>query len=398
MNLASKAAREARLLGLLFLIGRAGAIGRTSMLSPASMLGIIALSGIVALSAVGCSSRSTSEVAEPAPAPKQLSAYGLFTGNGATQEPAAGVIPYDLNTPLFSDYTAKYRFVKLPPGTSAQYHDQESFEFPIGTVIAKSFAYPNDARDPAKGQRLIETRILKHEPEGWVGRPYIWNAEQTEATLAVAGGTRNIDWIDATGAQRHVDNYIIPNANQCKGCHKTHGERMLPIGPKARNLNRDFVYHAAAGPVTENQLAHWRRVGALAGAPAPEAAPRLAVWNDPATGSLDQRARAWLEVNCAHCHNPQGPARNSGLDLSVAQLDPYRWGVGKPPVAAGRGSAGGRFDIVPGKPDESILALRIASLEADVMMPELGKRLVHTEGVALVREWIASLPAAESTP
>ncbi|MBX9791163.1 MAG: hypothetical protein K2Y37_19765 [Pirellulales bacterium] len=373
MNIASQAAREARLLGLLFLI-------------------------FGAWSASGCASKGTGEAPEPTPPPKLLSAYGLFQGNGASQEPAEGVIPYDLNTPLFSDYALKYRFVKLPKGTSAQYHDQEAFEFPVGTVIAKTFAYPIDARDPAKGQRLIETRILKHEAAGWVGLPYIWNDQQTEATLAVAGATRNLAWIDEAGQERPVDNYIIPNSNQCKGCHKTDGQRNLPIGPKARHLNRDFVYHSPAGASTENQLAHWRRIGALTGAPEPNAAPRLAVWNDPATGSLDQRARAWLEVNCAHCHNPQGPARNSGLDLQVTQQDPYRWGVGKPPVAAGRGSAGGRFDIVPGKPDESILALRIASLETDVMMPELGKRLVHREGVELVREWIASLPPAGNTP
>ena len=126
MHFASKAAREVRLLGLLFLIGPVGSTCRAFRLRPASMFAGLAMLGI-AFSAVGCSSRSTSPVAEPAPAPKLLSAYGLFTGNGATQEPAAGVIPYDLNTPLFSDYTLKYRFVKLPPGTSAQYHDQESF-------------------------------------------------------------------------------------------------------------------------------------------------------------------------------------------------------------------------------------------------------------------------------
>ncbi|MGD9644762.1 MAG: SO2930 family diheme c-type cytochrome [Pirellulales bacterium] len=352
----------------------------------------------LALAGGGCSSKTTSQLPEPPPPPRQLSAFGMFVGNGASQEPAEGVIPYDLNTPLFSDYALKYRFVKLPAGTSAQYHDQDAFEFPVGTVIAKTFAYPADARDPAKGQRLIETRILKHEAEGWVGLPYIWNDEQTEATLAVAGATRNITWIDEAGQERKVDNYIIPNANQCKGCHKTDGQRILPIGPKARHLNRDFVYHAAGGDLTENQLAHWQRAGALRGAPEPQAAPRVAVWNDPSTGSLDERARAWLDVNCAHCHNPQGPARNSGLDLQITQQDPFRWGVGKPPVAAGRGSAGGRYDIVPGKPDESILALRIASLEADVMMPELGKRLVHHEGVELVREWIASLPPTEKSP
>ena len=132
---------------------------------------------------------------------------------------------------------------------------------------------------------------------------------------------------------------------------------MLPIGPKARHLNRDFAY--ADGK--ENQLAHWSRLGVLAGAPAPEQAPRLAVWDDPKTGTLDARARAWLEINCAHCHNPEGPARNSGLDLLASQQNPTSFGVMKPPVAAGIGSGGLPYDIVPGKPDQSILAFRIAS-------------------------------------
>jgi uncharacterized repeat protein (TIGR03806 family) len=165
---------------------------------------------------------------------------------------------------------------------------------------------------------------------------------------------------------------------------------MVPIGPKARHLNRDFDY---AGGV-ENQLEHWQKIGALAGAPAPEKAPRLAVWNDPKSGSLDERARAWLEINCAHCHHPAGPAANSGLDLMASQTNLTKIGVLKAPVAAGRGSGGLHYDIVPGKPDESILMLRIISIDAEIMMPELGKRLVHEEGVALVREWIAAMEAA----
>jgi uncharacterized repeat protein (TIGR03806 family) len=168
---------------------------------------------------------------------------------------------------------------------------------------------------------------------------------------------------------------------------------MLPIGPKARQLNRDFAYSDGK----ENQLARWSRSGVLAGAPAPEQAPRLAVWDDPKSGSLETRARAWLEINCAHCHSPEGPARNSGLDLLAAQQNPTSYGVMKPPVAAGIGSGGLPYDIVPGKPDESILAFRIASTHPGVMMPELGKRLVHTEGVALVREWIASMPQSSAS-
>ncbi|HEY2841729.1 MAG TPA: hypothetical protein VGJ26_21390, partial [Pirellulales bacterium] len=229
------------------------------------------------LSVVGCGGSAPPQPEASAP-PQKLSEYGLFVGNGASQEPAAGVIPYDLNSALFSDYTNKYRFVKLPAGQSAKYSANEAFDFPVGTVISKTFAYPVDARDPGKGRRLLETRILRHETDGWIGYPYIWNDAQTDAVLDVAGGTVDVRWIQADGVER-TNNYIIPNSNQCKGCHKL-GEALLPIGPKARNLNRDFAYADGA----ENQLAHWTRLGALTDAPAPADAPRLATWDDPSTG------------------------------------------------------------------------------------------------------------------
>ena len=347
---------------------------------------------ILLLSASGCGSRPAREEAPASsPAPtrpfEKLSQYSLFAGDPAAQTPAEGVIPYDLNSALFSDYAEKFRFIKLPPGTQATYRDVDTFEFPIGTVIAKTFAYPRDARDPTKGRRLIETRILEREPDGWVGLPYVWNESQTDATLDVAGDTVDVTWIHIDGRTR-TNNYIIPNGNQCKGCHKS-GEVMSPIGPKARHLNRDFAYRDG----TENQLAHWSRLGALIGAPSPSEAPRLAVWDDPKSGTLDGRARAWLEINCAHCHNPDGPARNSGLDLLASQRKPTAFGVQKVPVAAGLGSGGLAFDIVPGQPDKSIMVYRIGSTHPGVMMPELGKRLVHEEGVALVREWIAAMHA-----
>src|ERR1700728_112657 len=132
-----------------------------------------------------------------------------------------------------------------------------------------------------------------------------------------------------------------------------------------------------------------------AGAPSPSGAPRLAAWDDPKSGTLDARARAWLEINCAHCHNPGGPARNSGLDLLASQHNPTAFGIYKVPVAAGPGSGGRQYDIVPGRPDQSIVAYRIASTHPRVMMPELGKRMVHEEGVALVRQWIAEMPGSK---
>jgi len=341
----------------------------------------------------GCAERARHEPAQPPDKPfERLSQYGLFVDDAAVQSPAPGVIPYDLNSSLFSDYAAKYRFVKLPPGAHASYREDDVFEFPVGTVIAKTFAYLRDARDSSQGRRLIETRILKHDADGWVGLPYIWDAAQTDAILDVAGDAVDVTWIHTDGRSR-TNNYIIPNSNQCKGCHKA-GETVLPIGPKARHLNRDFAY--AEG--TENQLDHWARTSALAGAPTPARAPRLAVWDDPKSGTLDARARAWLEINCAHCHSPSGPARNSGLDLLASQQNPTAFGIFKPPVAAGLGSGGLQYDIVPGQPDRSILAYRIASTHLAVMMPELGKRLVHEEGVALVRQWIAAMPDADAQP
>lgn len=340
------------------------------------------LSACCALAAAGCGSKSDT-AADP---PQTLSEYGLFVGDGSTQEPVAGVIGYDLNSALFSDYTVKRRFVKLPPGTQVKYHPHDSFEFPVGTIIAKTFSLPRDLGDPSRGERLLETRILWHTEQGWIGLPYIWNADETEATLELAGGTVDVRWVHTDG-RRRTNNYIVPNANQCKGCHKTDGVMKL-IGPKARHLNRDLVY--AHG--TENQLAYWTRSGALAGAPPPERAPRLAAWDDERTGTLDERARAWLEINCAHCHQPGAPAQNSGLDLLAGQTHPAKYGVYKPPVAAGRGSGGLLYDIVPGQPDQSILLFRIASTHPDVMMPELGKRLVHEEGVRLIRQWIAHMP------
>jgi len=356
----------------------------------------VCLVGAAWVAAAGCGSR----VAPPAPPkespPARLSEYGFFRGKPADHVPVDGVVPYDLNTPLFSDYTEKYRFVRLPKGTQAAYHPTDEFAFPVGTILVKTFAYPRDMRDPAKGRRLLETRLLVHEPKGWVGLPYVWNDEQTDATLEIAGGFLDASWIDQDGETR-TNNYIIPNVNQCKGCHKVRNKVMTPIGPKARHLNRDFAY--AHGK--ENQLAYWSRAGLLRGAPASDAAPRLAAWDDEQSGTLDERARAWLEINCAHCHNPEGPARNSALDLLASQNEPVKFGVWKAPVAAGLGSGNLRYSIVPGKPDESILAYRIASTHPSVMMPELGKRLVHEEGVALVRDWIASLKdptGAAATP
>lgn len=318
-----------------------------------------------------------------------------------------GVVPYDLNTALFSDYAHKLRTIWMPAGESARYSANESFDFPVGTIISKTFYYPlppaqswdgkSVARTSPKADglekealdlgkvRLIETRLLVHRKEGWIALPYVWNDSQTEATLQRTGAVIPLELVDAAGA-REAANYQVPDQNQCAGCHATdnRSRRILPIGPKARHLNRDFAY--AAGP--ENQLAHLARVGYLDGVPALGQVPRAADWTDAAHASLDDRARAYLDINCGHCHSATGPAITSGMWLDASTRDRLKLGFCKQPIAAGKGTGNRLYGVVPGNPDASILAFRMDSDDPAVMMPELGRSVIHREGVALIREWI----------
>jgi uncharacterized repeat protein (TIGR03806 family) len=313
-----------------------------------------------------------------------LSTYRLFDDVRA-QAPAPGVEPFDLNTPLFSDYTDKFRFLHVPAGAAMQWHAVDSLDMPVGTMMAKTFAYAVDRRDPGAGRDLLETRILVRMTDGWKAAAYVYGEDDTEAELAIAGELIDTSWIHDDGTTK-TNRYAVPNVNQCGNCHEEHDEVLGPLGPKARHWNR------VQPGGTENQLARFTALGWIAGTPPMGEWPRTPVWNDVGSGTLDERARGWLDINCSHCHNPRGAARTSGLDLTVAQTDPAMFGVCKPPVAAGQGSGGRQFGIVPGQPDASIFMFRLESTEPDVKMPELGRNLVHAEGVALVREWITAMP------
>ena len=315
----------------------------------------------------------------PRPA-RQLSTYGLFE-DATNQKPSKGVVPYDLQVPLFTDYAEKYRFVYVPNGTAATYDNTEVFAFPVGSVLVKTFAYPADMRKPDENVRLIETRLLIHQEKGWNAWTYVWNDDQTDAALKVAGTMTNVDFIDANGAPRSI-NYIVPNKNQCKGCHSVDGA-LSPIGPKARNLNKDFHYTESA----VNQINWWSDQGILTGVPPQGSIPKLPHVDDE-TAPLDQRARAYLDINCAHCHRAEGPGSTSGLFLTFSEQNPTTWGYKKRPVAAGRGSGGLTYDIAPGDADRSIIVHRMVSTDPGVMMPEVGRTTVHAEGLALIRAWI----------
>jgi len=167
---------------------------------------------------------------------------------------------------------------------------------------------------------------------------------------------------------------------------------IAPIGPKARHLNRDYPYPEGA----QNQLTYFAKIGYLVGLPPPARWPRNADWRDPSE-PLEARARAYLEINCGHCHSPSGPANTSALSFDVGTPVDWHLGLCKPPVAAGRGTGDHLFDIVPGHPDDSILTFRMASREPGVMMPEQGRGTVHREGLQLIRDWIAAMPGACSS-
>jgi len=316
-----------------------------------------------------------------------LSSYRLFAdASDATQNPNSGGIKYDLTTPLFTDYALKHRFVFVPEESTAAYRTNSAFDFPVGTVIAKTFAVSADLRDPGSPQDVIETRVMIRRASGWTALPYIWNEDKSDAELSVTGGSTPVSWIDAQGEERFTD-YVIPNSNQCANCH---GETELgPIGPKARLLNKDFDYAAS----TQNQLEHWTAQGILSGVPDDtDSIDTIPLWGDT-DAPLDDRARGYLDINCAHCHSPMGAADTSGLFLEYPR--PFGFDVGecKPPVAAGDGAGDFDFDIVPGDSAMSIMRFRMDSNELDIRMPEIGRSIIHTESVDLITQWIDAMVA-----
>jgi len=314
-----------------------------------------------------------------------LSEYEFFTGPMAALQPSDKMIGFDLTTPLFTDYAQKKRFLYIPEGKTVAYNDVDFLEFPIGSMLVKSFYYANDLRSPEEGRRIIETRVLVHKNEGWDAFVYLWNPEQTEAYYSVVGKTEEVSFINEQGNELEI-NYSVPNKNDCKGCHNINNE-FTPLGPKARYLNREYNY--AEGSL--NILKKLENEGLLTGMPDISSVPAGIVWNDPTSGSLEERARTYLDINCAHCHQPSGPANHSGLFLYKHETDAFRLGFCKKPVAAGNGSGGLNYDIVAGNADASILHYRMNSTEPGVMMPELGRSINHDEGIKLVRDWINSL-------
>jgi uncharacterized repeat protein (TIGR03806 family) len=317
--------------------------------------------------------------------PLKLSSWNFFEDPLSDLQAGERVYSYDMNMPLFSDYALKSRFFYLPPDSTMAYDDMEVFDFPVGACLIKNFYYSSETVANQNKRNILETRLLVHEPSGWVALPYVWDEEQKEAYLTLEGASMDVSFTNEQGERRTIT-YSAPNANQCKSCHMYEGQ-ISPIGPTARQLNQ---FHQSGQDSSMNQILRFAQLELVRNLPAYDQIPYVPNWETHDDGLLDKRARAYLDINCGHCHRPEGPGKTSGLDLRY-ESEGYALGIMKRPVAAGKGTGGRHFDLYPGQPDNSILVYRMESTEPSEMMPELGRSVVHEEGVALIREWIARM-------
>lgn len=333
--------------------------------------------------------------------PEKLSEWNLFSTQKETLELNQGVVPYSLNASLFTDYAHKLRTITVPEGEAATVNDDGTLNFPIGTIISKTFYYPKSGtglvslktqtsslKNINKQQyQLIETRLLVKRESGWQAFPYIWNQQQSDAKLQRFGEIITLEGVTPNSEQAVTFNYVVPNVNQCAACHQWDMEKELqPIGPQVRHLNGK----RNLGNKQFNQLQELAKNGIVTLNSDLNVLPANAIAQDT-TQDINHRARAYLDINCSHCHNPNGPANTSGLHLEAFREFGKEVGECKLPIAAGAGTGNRPFDIFPGKPDQSIFSYRLASTEADKMMPELGRALQHKEGVKLIDLWISQL-------
>lgn len=338
-----------------------------------------------------------------------LSDYNLFADpTDPTTAPLQGGVKFDLTMPLFSDYTEKDRYLFLPPDERgitipASWSDDDVFAFPDGTVIAKTFSFTSAVHGV---DQIVETRLLIKRAGVWVGLPYIWADDGSNAALSIGGGLTH--WTDTSVTPAEVRPYWIPSIADCGSCHAgVAGD--VPVGPKARVLDRDLDYGPGVG--VKNQLVHMAELGFLTGLPVADPAdlpaavaelPGLEGWEDVAPGgaaedqhAFDEIVRAYLDANCAACHSATGRAGFTGYWLDY-DSDPFdiSYGLCRRPVAAGSAAMGLAHDVEPGQPDQSILIVRLESNEAAIKMPEIERNVVHQEGVDLLRAWVSSLPGS----
>jgi len=348
--------------------------------------------------------------------PSNLSEWGVLIVHDEELALGEDVQPYTLNSPLFTDYALKLRTLWIGEG-QAKRSGGNVLEFPVGTIISKTFYYPknnnghvfkqkdvqpvhHNNRLKLSNYRLLETRLLVKREAGWEPISYIWDHNQKEARLKRTGALIKLTMENPSfPVSDNLQNftYVVPNINQCAGCHAANAttKKIMPLGPKPGQLNGD--YHYADG--TFNQLERLEKRGWLDHIPSIDG--HISVLEkysfaglEDESAALEVKARSYLDSNCAHCHNPVGPADTSGLHLNIENESVSHLGVCKPPIAAGGGTGGRQYDIDPGDGQGSILHYRMTITDPGAMMPELGRSLVHREGASLIERWIDNMDSA----
>lgn len=307
-----------------------------------------------------------------------LSAYNFFDGELKDQTPKESVLPYEPISSLFTDYALKKRFMWLPEGKKATYDgDGKILSFPIGTALIKTFYYNNV--QPGNTTQLIETRIMIRKQEGWIFAEYVWNDEQTEAHLDMAGSTKTISWMDENNNLQSAD-YRIPSDGECLVCHKS-SEIPIPIGPKPQNLNWDYQYLEGA----KNQLDKMIEVGYLETG-IPTNILSTVDYKDESK-STDLRLRSYLDINCAHCHQAGSHCSYRPLRLAFSETsNKTNMGLCVPPDEFINANL---TDIIsPANINRSVMYYRLNSTDQAVRMPLTGRSIIHEEGVQLLEDWI----------
>jgi uncharacterized repeat protein (TIGR03806 family) len=317
--------------------------------------------------------------------PKLLSQTGAFTGafaDVAALQPADFLIPYNVNSRLWSDGAVKQRWMALPQGAKINFSVNGEWKFPEGTVFVKSFSLPVDDTNP-KILRRLETRLLIRDASGGVyGACYKWRPDESDADLLTAGTNEVITIKTATGLR--TQKWFFPGRQDCLTCHTPVSGGVL--GVKTRQLNGDYQY---PGGVTDNQLRVWNHLG-LFDKPIAEKRiflmPRLVAITD-SHASLNLRVRSYLDANCSQCHRTGGAEAffDARFDTPLS-----RQNIINGPVGNQMGIAGAKV-VVPGNTNKSMLFRRI-SMVGDNQMPPLARNVVDTNAVAVFAKWISSLP------
>jgi len=290
-----------------------------------------------------------------------LSEMGVFTTINEDISPANGVQLYELNSTLFTDYAKKQRLIRLPEGATMTPNGNDLLPiFPDNTLIAKTFYYNIDDRDPSLGKQVIETRIFLKIAGQWQAGNYIWNAAQTEATYTLDGSLNPISYIDLNGDAQDVQ-YQVPSQQDCFTCHNNNNAT-LPIGLKLRSMN--FVPSYA----NQNQLDYFVSQGILEGVTSAGVSV-LPDWTNAADYTLSERGRAYIDINCAHCHQPGGSIDSFGLDFR------FETPFDDTGIYANRGEIEARF----------------GSTLPTYRMPQLGRTIIHEEALDMLVAYIDAL-------